>query len=119
MSRPVPPRWPRVLLSLVLPERYRENQLGDLEQEFGLRQLEDGRAAARRWYRRQVLASMPGALALRHRDLVGNAGSGGPGMDGWVQDVRYAARSLVRSRSHAVIATLTLALGIGVNTAIF
>jgi predicted permease len=40
-------------------------------------------------------------------------------MDGWVQDVRYAARSLVRSRSHAVIATLTLALGIGVNTAIF
>src|ERR1044072_2746275 len=40
-------------------------------------------------------------------------------MESWLQDVRYAVRSLLAARRFAAIVIATLALGIGANSAVF
>ena len=40
-------------------------------------------------------------------------------MDSWFHDIRHSLRTLARQPGFVVVAVLSLALGIGVNTAIF
>lgn len=119
-GEPRSPALARVLLGLLIPHRYRDNQLGDLEEEFRARGRNDGWKAARRWYWVQTITSLPGSSRLRYREeRNGERRSGGVGMERMFQDLKYSVRALIKSPQHTVIATLTLALAIGVNTAIF
>jgi putative ABC transport system permease protein len=108
------------------PIAERDELAADLQAEFEVRVHRDGRRAARQWIWQQALGSIP-ALFRRTwwRGMTGfepranRMRPGGPMLESWIMDFRYAARRLLSRPTYAVLAVLTLALGAGGTAAIF
>lgn len=115
---PRPPQWARALLHRIVPEPHRDAVAGDLEEGF-TRRAGASIPSASRWYARQVLRSVGPALLLRHRLRRARRSSPGLPMDILTHNLRFALRSMMKNPTFSTVATLTLALAIGVNTAIF
>lgn len=121
---PTPPPAALRLLRALLPLAERDEVVADLAAEHASRARRDGAAAARRWAWRQVLGSV--APLLRRgwwRGMTGfepaanRSRPGGPSMESWIIDARYALRRLRTRPAYGLLAVLTLALGVGGATA--
>src|SRR5215470_9571862 len=66
--------------------------------------------------RRQALLEMEGLTQVKELTRQARAGAL---LLSFLQDLRYAFRTLLKKRSFTVFALLSLAVGVGVNTAIF
>ena len=117
-----PPRLWAWLLGRVLPSEQRDAALGDLAEELAARIARDGRVPARRWYRVQVVRSIPAGLGHAARAAGSWASlnlTNGEGVRMWTNDVRLAIRTLLRRPGFTLTVALTLALGVGATTALF
>jgi putative ABC transport system permease protein len=120
------PLLPATLLRAMLPIAERDEVLADLQTEYAARAARNGRSAARRWVWQQAIRSAP-ALSRRiwWRGMTGfepranRMQPGGPMLESWIMDFRYAGRRLLSRPTYAVLAVLTLALGGGGTAAIF
>ncbi|MGE5925914.1 MAG: ADOP family duplicated permease [Gemmatimonadota bacterium] len=116
----------RGLLRALLPLAEREEVLCDLALEYRRRRERQGALAASSWLWRQMAASVP-ALVRRtwwrgwsgFEPAANRMRPGGPTMESWIIDMRYAVRRLLRRPLYALLAVLTLALGVGGTAAIF
>jgi predicted permease len=100
-----PPRLAEWLLQRLLPRDAADAAIGDLNEEYTGRRL---------WYWAQALSLISG-----YRSRYQDKSEQQPGTDTMQQDIRYALRSLARSRGYTAMAIAVLALGIGATSAIF
>ncbi|MFN2567663.1 MAG: ADOP family duplicated permease [Gemmatimonadaceae bacterium] len=123
---PALPRLPAALITAFVPYAERDEVLSELAAEYGARAAERGPRAARLWLWRQAFGSLP--MLLRRswwRAWTGfepdanRMRPGGPMIEGWIIDARYAARRLRSRPTYSILAVLTLALGAGGTAAVY
>ena len=123
--------WPsdlvRWTLERVLPIQERDMILGDLEEEYRERILpRAGRVLGEVWHAGEAFSLVLHFAwdTLRssrqaHQHLDKNRSQQGGMTMGWSRDVVHAVKTLVREPVTALVVVVTLALGIGANTAMF
>jgi putative ABC transport system permease protein len=109
--------WACRLIGFVMPGRGEREFADELQSHIDLHVADNIRAGmAPDEARRHALIKLGSVASVSeaHRERRGL-----PRLESWMQDARYAGRGLLRNRAFALACVMTLALGIGVNSAIF
>src|SRR5687767_6629837 len=116
MTRPLR-AWLARIAGFVRPQHGERDFADELQSHIDLHVADNIRAGMTPGEaRRDALIKLGSVASVKeaHRERRGL-----PALESVIQDVRYAVRGLSRNRAFAVACILTLALGIGVNSAIF